>query len=444
MTDGQHLGATDGPTFDHLHITNEINVGTYGYFGANDVTRGIVYAYGPATGGNFGGAFLAYTGADYDTVVGNYGFMIFEDDLYIGPDTNVDALKLDPNDDLYITGGSLILPASEYVNFGGTQGSGGYGLRDNAGAVEYCDSGGAWTALNAGGGGSGDSMVKDVAQAAHSLAVGDVVKCTGANTYAKAQADSAANAEVAGIVSVVTDAANFTLLMGGYWAHANVPAVAAGTVVFLSPTSAGGMTSTEPSTAGQVSKPLGIVVENAAKMLVFNMRGVVLATAAQDLTTTAGPTFDHVHLGANQIATTSKARAYGTATQTGVADATYTQVNLVAESYDPGSAFDTTNKKYVAPVTGYYQVAHNIYWTDVHDGCAYISAVYVGGAIVSLAMAHAATAALDSTAGGSDIIYLTAGQEVKLYGAWYGLDDTSDIYAGSAYTFLAIHLLSIA
>jgi len=81
--------------------------------------------------------------------------MVYEDDLYIGPDTNIDALKLDALDDLYITGGSLILPASEYVNFGGTQGVGGYGLRDNAGDVEYCDSGGAWTALNTIGGGAG-------------------------------------------------------------------------------------------------------------------------------------------------------------------------------------------------------------------------------------------------------------------------------------------------
>lgn len=159
MVDGRHLSqdltTTDGPTFDHLHITNEINVGTYGYFGVNDTTRGIVYAYGHGAGSVYGGTFLAYTSADHDTTIQNYGWMVYEDDLYIGPDTNIDAIKLASTDDLYITAGSLILPASEYVNFGGTLGSGGYGLRDNAGDVEYCDSGGAWTALNTLGGGAG-------------------------------------------------------------------------------------------------------------------------------------------------------------------------------------------------------------------------------------------------------------------------------------------------
>lgn len=50
-----------------------------------------------------------------------------------------------------IGAGSLVLPASQYVNFGGTQGSGGYGLRDNSGAVEYKDSGGAWKAFSSPG-----------------------------------------------------------------------------------------------------------------------------------------------------------------------------------------------------------------------------------------------------------------------------------------------------
>jgi hypothetical protein len=135
--------------------------------GENDVVRGILYAYGPATGGAYGGTLLAYTGADHDTTIQNYGFMVVEDDLQIGPDTNVDALKLDALDDLYITGGSLILPASEYVNFGGTQGSGGYGLRDNAGDIEYCDSGGAWTALNAGGGGGAPTDATYIVQTAN-------------------------------------------------------------------------------------------------------------------------------------------------------------------------------------------------------------------------------------------------------------------------------------
>jgi len=150
----------------------------------------------------------------------------------------------------------------------------------------------------AAGGGSGESMIKAVAQAAHGFSAGDVVKCTGTNTYAKAMADSAADAEVAGIVSSVTDGGNFNLLMGGYWASASVPAVAAGTVMFLSPTVAGGMTSTEPTAASQVSKPLGIVVENAAKMLVFNMRGEVVGSALPGAWTSFSPSITNLTVGA--------------------------------------------------------------------------------------------------------------------------------------------------
>jgi hypothetical protein len=179
-----------------------------------------------------------------------------------------------------------------------------------------------------------------VAQSVHGFSVGDVVKCTGANTYAKAMADTAANAEVAGIVSAVANVDNFTLFMEGYWESSSVPAVDAGTVMFLSPTVAGSMTSTAPTTDGQISKPIGVIIENGAKMLVYNWRGVILGTweflgledltdpgadriffwdesenatkwlacgdsiaitgttldTIQDIRTTAGPSFDHLHL----------------------------------------------------------------------------------------------------------------------------------------------------
>lgn len=51
--------------------------------------------------------------------------------------------------DIYNLTGSFILPASEYVNFGGSLGSSSYGFRDNAGAMEVKDSGGNWRELKA-------------------------------------------------------------------------------------------------------------------------------------------------------------------------------------------------------------------------------------------------------------------------------------------------------
>jgi hypothetical protein len=42
--------------------------------------------------------------------------------------------------------------ASSYLNWGTTQGTSGYGIRDNAGTLEFKDSGGAWTAIASGSG----------------------------------------------------------------------------------------------------------------------------------------------------------------------------------------------------------------------------------------------------------------------------------------------------
>jgi len=50
--------------------------------------------------------------------------------------------------DLELKGGNLLQDADTYHNWGTTSGSGGYGFRDNSGAMEYKDSGGSWTAFN--------------------------------------------------------------------------------------------------------------------------------------------------------------------------------------------------------------------------------------------------------------------------------------------------------
>ncbi len=47
--------------------------------------------------------------------------------------------------------GNIGLDASGYINFGDTDGSSGYGFRDNAGTLEYKNSGGSWAALGGGG-----------------------------------------------------------------------------------------------------------------------------------------------------------------------------------------------------------------------------------------------------------------------------------------------------
>lgn len=156
------------------------------------------------------------------------------------------------------------------VGLGGGQGA--TGATGPQGATGTAGAGGAVGATGATGPGGGAS--KDLTQTTHGFAVGDIVKYTG-SAYAKAQADSAANAEVVGIVTAVADANNFTLTQLGF--VSGLTGLTAGSVYFLSPTSAGALTATEPSTNGQISKPLLVAVSTTTGYF-FNFRGLVLNT----------------------------------------------------------------------------------------------------------------------------------------------------------------------
>lgn len=109
---------------------------------------------------------------------------------------------------------------------------------------------------DAGTGGTGDTVVPftvAVFQSTHGFAVGDWLRHNG-TIYVKAQADSAANATVAGVVIDVPDADNFVLQHGGYCEV--LSGLTAGTQYWLSPSSSGAMTATEPTAEDQISKPV--------------------------------------------------------------------------------------------------------------------------------------------------------------------------------------------
>ena len=124
--------------------------------------------------------------------------------------------------------------------------------------------------------GGGSSVSRSINETAHGLAVGEIVKFSG-SIHDEAQADSSANAEVVGMVIAVADADNFTLLTEGYFT--TLSGLTANTTYFLSPSSAGAYTATEPSTAGQVSKPLFRAISTTSGYF-FNQRGMVIPTTA--------------------------------------------------------------------------------------------------------------------------------------------------------------------
>ena len=129
-----------------------------------------------------------------------------------------------------------------------------------------------WAAPSGGGGGGSTTAIT---QAAHGLAVGNLVTYTG-TAYAKALADTAPHAEVVGIVSAVADANNFTLLTVGR--VTGLSGLTAGGVYFLSPTTAGAIQNTEPSVIGQISKPV-LIADSTTTGYFFNFRGMQVGAA---------------------------------------------------------------------------------------------------------------------------------------------------------------------
>jgi hypothetical protein len=77
----------------------------------------------------------------------------------------------------------------------------------------------------------------------------------------------------------VTDVNNFVLQIGGVVEGGAVPSGTQGDVVFLSPTVAGGTTTTRPSIVGQIAKPIGILIDSGTKMRWVDFVGVEIAGA---------------------------------------------------------------------------------------------------------------------------------------------------------------------
>ena len=186
------------------------------------------------------------------------------------------------------TGGALMLQAGPggltvgaYVNLsGGTASDDGVisiltdASTGTLGQVLTADGAGAAT-WEDGGSGSGDALTDAITQTGHGLAVGDVVKLDGTD-YVVAQADSAVNAEVVGIVSAVAGADDFTLTTHGK--ISGLSGLTAGTAYFLSDTVAGTLTATEPTDADTISKPV-LIADTTTTGYIFNFRGILNDTA---------------------------------------------------------------------------------------------------------------------------------------------------------------------
>jgi hypothetical protein len=125
---------------------------------------------------------------------------------------------------------------------------------------------GTWSAIGGGG------TIDRVTQASHGFVLGDILYLNG-STYTKAIATAANTAEVVGMVSRVIDSSTFEFTISGE--VTGLSSLTAGAVYFLSDTTAGTMSTTEPSTIGYVSQPLG-VASSTSSFYVTLKRGLVI------------------------------------------------------------------------------------------------------------------------------------------------------------------------
>lgn len=120
-------------------------------------------------------------------------------------------------------------------------------------------------------GGGANSQI-NVTQSSHGFTVGQALYLN-STTYTLAKADAVATAEAVGIVSVVIDANNFTLILSGQ--ITTLSGLTAGSVYWLSDATAGLLTTTQPSTVGNVQKPMLVAYSTTAGFII-NYRGEVI------------------------------------------------------------------------------------------------------------------------------------------------------------------------
>lgn len=136
--------------------------------------------------------------------------------------------------------------------------------------------------------------------------------------------------------------------------------------------------------------------------------------------------------------TTAKARAYLGTDQT-VATDTWTKINLDTETYDIGNNFNTTLKRFIAPVSGYYLILGTLLWKDPVVDKNYYASIYINGSSVAEFLEGSYSSWLKGIT--LDIRHLNKNDYVELYGFHTsGVDKTA--YSGTVFTYMSIHLLS--
>lgn len=155
--------------------------------------------------------------------------------------------------------------------------------------------------------GSGGSIVL-ITQNAHGFTSADIGRPLYLNgsTYTFARANLEASAEVAGLINRIIDANTFEVCLSGEVTPVGANLIdgggtlVAGEMYFLSTATAGKITTTEPSTVGSISKPIGIARTTTA-LDFYNMRGFAVG---------GSNVYTQIALGNNTTTTIQNVAAY--------------------------------------------------------------------------------------------------------------------------------------
>jgi len=204
-------------------------------------------------------------------------------------------------------------------------------------------------------------------------------------------------------------------------------------------------------TSGNFGSPTGeqiitIDYDVAAKAADFEC--TIDGTAVTSMTRLNGPDVEHSALAKVSMNFVDEhyakltdfvgARAYLNATLGTTVDSVWTKVALDAETYDVGANF--ASSKFVAPVSGYYQVSWAVSYDNAVSTKLYSSGIYVDGAKVAQVDNTNSTITGLSCAG-SDVIYLAAASYVELYYFQASGATTVDIFRGPEGTYMTVSLL---
>jgi hypothetical protein len=138
-----------------------------------------------------------------------------------------------------------------------------------------------------------------------------------------------------------------------------------------------------------------------------------------------------------------RARAYLSADQLDLPSGAWTTINLNTEDYDIGGNFNPALYKFVVPLTGWYDIVGQVFFSSVVADKRYGAGVFKGAVQIIGKLEHASHVA-SFHALCHDVIYLTAADELYLKAYDDAGVNTVDVFSGQyGATFLTIRLVAI-